>query len=55
MMVNKFNYRSAYSKQEKDVKEVKEHKVEVKKSVDVDSILRKISEDIKADVDKSLH
>ena len=55
MMVNKFNYRSAYSKQEKDIKEVKEHKVEVKKSVDVDSILSKISEDIKSDVDKSLH
>ena len=55
MMVNKFNYRSAYSKQEKDIKEVKEHKIEVKKSVDVDSILSKISDDFKADIDKSLH
>ena len=55
MMVNKFNYRSAYSKQEKDIKEVKEHKIEVKKSVDVDTILNKISEDFRVDVDKSLH
>jgi len=55
MMVNKFNYRSAYSKQEKDVKEVKEHRIEVKNSVDVDSILNKITGEIKSDVDKNLH
>ena len=46
LMVNKFNYRSAYSKQEKDVKEVKEHKIEVKKSVDIGSILEKVEADL---------
>ena len=45
-MVNKFNYRSAYSKQEKDIKEVKEHKIEVKKSVDIGSILEKVEADL---------
>jgi|TARA_R110002167_G_scaffold38934_1_gene120646 transposase-like protein len=46
LMVNKFNYRSAYSKQEKDIKEVKEHKIEVKKSVDIGSILEKLEADL---------
>ena len=46
LMVNKFNYRSAYSKQEKDIKEVKEHKIEVKKSVDIGSILEKVEADL---------
>ena len=46
LMVNKFNYRSAYSKQEKDGKEVKEHKIEVKKSVDIGSILEKVEADL---------
>lgn len=44
MMVNKFGYRSAYSKQEKDVTETKTTKVEVKKAVDVDSIIEKLLE-----------
>jgi alpha-galactosidase/6-phospho-beta-glucosidase family protein len=46
LMVNKFNYRSAYSKQEKEIKEVKEHKIEVKKSVDIGSILEKLEADL---------
>ena len=54
-MVNKFNYRSAYSKQEKDVKEVKEHKIEVKKSVDIDSILGKLEQDVADDVKEQIH
>ena len=44
MMVNKFGYRSAYSKQEKDITETKTTKVEVKKAVDVDSIIEKLLE-----------
>ena len=55
LMVNKFNYRSAYSKQEKDVKEVKEHKIEVKKSVDIDSILGKLEQDVADDVKEQIH
>jgi|TARA_R110000744_G_scaffold66478_1_gene135931 alpha-galactosidase/6-phospho-beta-glucosidase family protein len=46
LMVNKFNYRSAYSKQEKEIKEVKEHKIEVKKSVDIGAILEKLEADL---------
>ena len=42
MMVNKFNYRSAYSKQEKDITETKKTTFEVKKSVDVDKIMSKL-------------
>ena len=44
MMVNKFGYRSAYSKQEKDITETKTTKIEVKKAVDVDSIIEKLLE-----------
>ena len=55
LMVNKFNYRSAYSKQEKDVKEVKEHKIEVKKSVDVDSILGKLEAAILVESKEQIH
>jgi len=44
MMVNKFGYRSAYSKQERDITETKTTKFEVKKAVDVDSILEKLLE-----------
>ena len=44
MMVNKFGYRSAYSKQEKDITETKTTRVEVKKAVDVDSIMAKLLE-----------
>ena len=54
-MVNKFNYRSAYSKQEKDVKEVKEHKIEVTKSVDVKDILSKLEVEIIEEVKEQLH
>jgi hypothetical protein len=42
MMVNKFGYRSAYSKQEKDITETKTTKVEVKKAVDVKEIMEKL-------------
>jgi transposase-like protein len=42
MMVNKFNYRSTYSKQEVEKTETKTTTVEVKKAVDVDSILEKL-------------
>jgi len=55
LMVNKFNYRSAYSKQERDIKEVKEHRIEVKKSVDVDTILGKLEADILVDIKEKLH
>jgi transposase-like protein len=55
LMVNKFNYRSAYSKQEKDVKEVKEHKIEVKKSVDIDSILGKLGQELSDEVKEQIH
>ena len=55
LMVNKFNYRSAYSKQEKDVKEVKEHKIEVTKFVDVKDILSKIEGEIIEDVKEQVH
>ena len=55
LMVNKFNYRSAYSKQEKDIKEVKEHRIEVKKSVDVDTIMGKLEADILVDIKEKLH
>ena len=44
MMVNKFGYRSGYSKQEKDITETKTTKIEVKKAVDVDSIIEKLLE-----------
>lgn len=44
MMVNKFSYRSAYSKQEKDITETKTTKIEVKKAVDVESIIEKLLE-----------
>ena len=49
MMVNKFNYRSAYSKQEKDITENRRTVFEVKKSVDVDKIMSKLISD---DLDK---
>jgi|TARA_R110000824_G_scaffold159970_1_gene334605 alpha-galactosidase/6-phospho-beta-glucosidase family protein len=55
LMVNKFNYRSAYSKQEKDIKEVKEHKIEVKKSVDIDSILSKLGQDVSDEIKEQIH
>jgi transposase-like protein len=55
LMVNKFNYRSAYSKQEKDIKEVKEHRIEVKKSVDVETILGKLEADILVDIKEQVH
>ena len=42
MMVNKFGYRSGYSKQEKDVTETKTTKIEVKKAVDVKEIMEKL-------------
>ena len=42
MMVNKFDYRSAYSKQEKDIKETKTTKIEVKNAVDVKEIKSKM-------------
>jgi len=42
MMVNKFGYRSAYSKQEKDITETKTTKIEVKKAVDVKEIMEKL-------------
>ena len=54
-MVNKFNYRSAYSKQEKDIKEVKEHKIEVKKSVDIDSILSKLGQEVSDEIKEQIH
>ena len=44
MMVNKFNYRSTYSKQEVDKTETKKTTVEVKKAVDVESIIDKLQE-----------
>ena len=44
MMVNKHGYKSAYSKQEKDITETKTTKVEVKKAVDVDTIIEKLLE-----------
>jgi len=44
MMVNKFNYRSTYSKQEVDKTETKKTTVEVKKAVDVESIIDKLNE-----------
>lgn len=43
MMVNKFNYRSTYSKQEVEKTENKTTTVEVKKAVDVDSIIEKLT------------
>ena len=42
MMVNKFGYRSGYSKQEKDITETKTTKIEVKKAVDVKEIMTKL-------------
>tara|TARA_R100000789_G_scaffold97672_1_gene100487 strand:- start:226 stop:669 length:444 start_codon:yes stop_codon:yes gene_type:complete len=42
MMVNKHGYKSAYSKQEKDITETKTTKVEVKKAVDVEEIMTKL-------------
>ena len=44
MMVNKHGYKSAYSKQEKDITETKTTKIEVKKAVDVDTIIEKLLE-----------
>ena len=44
MMVNKFGYRSAYSKQERDITETKTTKFEVKKAVDVKEIMEKLLE-----------
>ena len=44
MMVNKFGYMSAYSKQERDITETKTTKFEVKKAVDVKEIMEKLLE-----------
>jgi hypothetical protein len=44
MMVNKHGYKSAYSKQERDITETKTTKFEVKKAVDVKEIMEKLLE-----------
>ena len=44
MMVNKHGHKSAYSKQEKEITETKTTKIEVKKAVDVDTIIEKLLE-----------
>jgi hypothetical protein len=41
MMVNRFRWHSAYAKREEKKEIINEHKIEVKNTVDVDSILRK--------------
>lgn len=46
MMVNKFNYRSAYSKQEVEKTETKKTVVEVKNAVDVKTITEKLNESL---------
>lgn len=55
MMVNKFNYRSTYSKQEVEKKETKTTTVEVKKAVDVESIIDKLNESMKEGEPKLLN
>ena len=49
MMVNKFNYRSTYSKQEVEKKETKTTTVEVKKAVDVESIIDKLNQSMEGE------
>ena len=41
MMVNRFKWHSAYAKREEKKEIINEHKIEVKNTVDVDSILKK--------------
>jgi hypothetical protein len=43
MMVNRFKWHSAYAKREEKKEIINEHKIEVKNTVDVDSILKKPS------------
>jgi hypothetical protein len=41
MMVNRFKWHSAYAKREEKKEIINEHRIEVKNTVDVDSILKK--------------